>query len=251
MNPLPLPAMTVESRVSITGHTVPVPDTTDVNLCNQLELTIVLNSEAKFKTPRWSPNTLKILRDTCKLLSPPTDAEIASSVRDVLHFDNWCDLSHWITLDACTEYWNMLIVYVTKNSIPEVIPSGFIDGRAVGYGKQYLDRLKITLEQCFDAKYFYNVPRPLEFARYSRDTDLSNIANAIHPGHPSYPAGHGTKFFTALEVINSVYILTPAHYRKLYIATHTAAMGRSGNLIHYPMDNDAGGYLTTLPEFNP
>lgn len=250
-SPLTLPNMTVELRVRDApedAHGVPAPDTSDENMCNQLRLATILNHEAK-SGPAWGLATTDILSETCKLTIKPTRDEIMIYTSRIAKFNSWRDLCKWIIDDMCSEYFTILLKYLVNENVPHKQNLGFINGHGVGYTNTYIDRLNVTLQQAFDAKYNYKVKRPLVYSLEHNNVDLSRIANAIHPGHWSYPAGHGTKFFTALEVINDVFNLTPELYRALFIVTHVCAQGRSGNLIHYPMDNDAGGYLTTLPEF--
>lgn len=249
-DPLTLPDMTVETRVSTTAHTVPVPNTTTTFLCEQLQKATIMNHDAATGAA-WPEATVSILIDTCKLSPKPTTTELAVAVSKVTGFNTWRKVARFVVDDMCADFFNLCLSYLVRINATHVNDEDFIDGSGIGYLKTYIDRLKITLEQAFDAKYFYQVKRPLVFSKDNNNVDLSRVANAIHPGHWSYPAGHGTKFFTAVEVLNSVFTLTTEQYRNLYIAAHVAAMGRSGNLIHYPVDNDAGGYLTTLPEFNP
>lgn len=243
-----LPDMTVETRVSTTGHTVPVPDTTEAFLCSQLEKACVLNHEAKNGIV-WPEYTLDLLCETCKLDPKPTKTELIRAVSQVNKMKSWNTVSTFVKDDMCSDFFNLALAYLIRVGATHVTDEDFIDGSGIGYATVYLTRLKVTLEQAFDAKYFYQVKRPLVFSNDRNDVDLSKVANAIHPGHWSYPAGHGTKFFTAVEVLNDVFDLTTTQYRNLFIAAHVTANGRSGNLIHYPVDNDAGGYLTTLPEF--
>lgn len=245
-----LPDMVVESRVSTTAHTVPIPNLTSENMCNELGKTIMLNSDGKGSGISWPQTTIDILISYSKLNPKPSRKEIINSVREVLGFNSWHEVSKFVVDDMCLDFFNLCLKYLVRIGAQHKDNLDFIDGSGIGYAKTYIERLKITLEQAFDAKYFYQVKRPLVYALEENNIDLINTANAIHPGHWSYPAGHGTKFFTTVEVLNDVFNLNTIQYRNLMIAAHTAAMGRSGNLIHYPVDNDAGAYLTTLVEYN-
>lgn len=208
-----------------------------------------MNHEAK-NGPAWPETTVSILINTCRLNPKPTERELALAVSQVTKFNSWRTITRFVVDDMCADFFNLCLSYLIREKATLKNDDGFIDGTGIGYLRIYLDRLKVTLEKAFDAKYYYQVKRPLVFSRDENHVDLSHIANAIHPGHWSYPAGHGTKFFTAVEVLRDVFILTTQQYRNLYIAAHVAAQGRAGNLIHYPQDNDAGGFLTELPEFN-
>lgn len=246
---IPLPDMTVETRVSTTAHTVPAPNVTVPFLCEQLEIATILNDEAK-NGPRWPAYTLNFLSTSCKLAVKPTPNEIKNAMAQVMRYGSWKEAVVFVQDDMCADFFNKCVQYLVRIGAEHTNALDFIDGAGIGYNGTYLTRLKVTLEQAFDAKYFYQVKRPLVFSLDNNNMDLSRIANAIHPGHWSYPAGHGTKFFTAVEVLSQVFNLTTQQYRNLFIAAHVCAHGRSGNLIHYPVDNDAGGYLTTLPEFS-
>lgn len=245
-----LPEMTVESRTSTTAHTVPPPDQSSANMHNELTKTIILNKDGQGSGDLWPSSTISILIEYCKLTVPPNSREIRDSVREVLGFNSWAKLSRFVVDDMCLDFFNLCLRYLIRVNAEHKNDLDFIDGSGIGYAKIYIDRLKVTLEQAFDAKYYYQIKRPLVYAIDELNLNLISTANAIHPGHWSYPAGHGTKFFTAVEVFNDIFNLTSQQYRYLFIAAHCAAMGRSGNLIHYPMDNDGGAYLTTLPEYN-
>lgn len=244
-----LPEMTVELRTSTTAHSVPPPVTTTENMCAELTKAIILNNDGKGSGDNWPSTTTDILIEYNKLNPPPTAREIRNAVREVLGFSSWASLSKFVVDDMCLDFFNLCLGYLVRIGAEHKEDLDFIDGFGIGYAKTYIERLKVTLEQAFDAKYFYQVRRPLVYSLEENDVPLDKVANAIHPGHWSYPAGHGTKFFTTVEVLNDIFNLTPQQYRYLFIAAHTAAMGRSGNLIHYPVDNDAGAYLTTLAEY--
>lgn len=246
---IPLPEMNVELRTSTTAWTIPPPDTSTEAMCKQLEVANIMNHEAAGQI-RWPEYTVSYLTEHCKINPKPTPAEIRSAIKAVTNLDSWGQVSVFVRDDVCLDFFNLCLKYLRNINATETVDNGFIDGNGVGYVKDYTERLKVTLEQAFDAKYFYQVRRPLVYSLEENQVDLSKVANGIHPGHWSYPAGHGTKFFTAVEVLNDAYTLTSQQYRNLFIAAYVCAMGRSGNLIHYPEDNDKGGYLTTLPEFN-
>ena len=238
--------MNVESRLSTTAHGIPAPDMSEVARCKELSDAITLNNYAK--SSGWAPDVDRILIEYCPI-EYVGEGEIPKAVSEVLGFNSWMALSRYVIDDRCDDLFNLLLRYLIKKGIPHSENLGFIDGDGIGYTKRYIERLKTTLEMCFDAKYFYRTPRPLVYAKDKLNLDLVGIANAIHPGHWSYPAGHGTKFFTAVEVVDEIFQIPDDIRRKIFLAAYAGAMGRSGSLIHYPGDNTAGGVLTTLPEF--
>jgi len=240
-----LPKMTVELRESNTAHTVPEPNMEKANMDLQTQETIQLNEDAK--EGYWKETTIKILG---KYIPAMEEDEAQAAVMQVMNMSSWQEVSWFVQDDECLEFFNMALTYCKKEGQPHRKDKGFIDGSGIGYVKAYTKRLKETLEQCFDAKYYFKVKRPLEYIQDEMGMDLSKVANAIHPGHYAYPAGHGTKFLTAVEVLNDVFHLDQNCYRQLFVAACVASMGRSGSLIHFPQDNLAGGYLTTLKEFS-
>lgn len=241
-----LPKMTVEARDSQTAHNVPAPNLEPKKLNEQIQEAIQLNQDATQEG--WRKTTLDILKKYMPF--DVSDQEIIDSVRIVTGHKSWKDVSTFVIDDECLEFFNMALKYCKKEGQQHTKDKDFIDGSGIGYVKAYTTRLKKTLEQAFDAKYFYKTPRPLVYALDVHGIDLSKVANAIHPGHWAYPAGHGTKFLTVVEVLNNVFRLDKKCYRSILITAVVEAMGRSGSLIHYPQDNLAGGYLTELKEFN-
>lgn len=241
-----LPEMTVEAdREPTTAHGITEPITDVDYTWKQVQEAMILNEDAK--TEGWDQSTLDILRDYIPI--DVTDEEIKQSVLDVCGHSNWREVSLFVQDDACSEFFNMALKYCLREGQSHEKEKGFIDGSGIGYLAAYRRRLKVTLEECFDAKYLFKRPRPLAFIHEQTGMDLTLMANKVHPGHWAYPAGHGTKFLTAVEVLNDVFNLDKGCYKFLLIAACVESLGRSGNLIHYPDDNLAGGKLTTLKEF--
>ncbi len=238
-----LPKMVVEQRESTTAHGIPVPD---FDFRKQLNEAIEFNNEARVSG--WDSKTIEKLKSYIPI--PVSSMDIKESIKEVMGFNDWREVTIFAQDDECLEFFNLALKYCKRQGQVHQRDKDFIDGSGIGYVKAYTNRLKATLEKCFDAKWFYRLQRPLEFSANILEVDLSNVANYIHPGHWSYPAGHGTKFLTAVEVLNDVFHLDKDCYRNLFIAACVASMARSGSLIHYPIDNLAGGVLTTLKEFN-
>lgn len=238
-----LPEMTVEKREG-KSHGLPKPDTSDKNLFHELGQAIKLNGDAK--EPFWKESTLQCI----KAYSPVDISydEIKDYTQKIFGFRHWSEVTEYVQNDMCSEFFNVCLKYCLSQKETHVKNLDFIDGSGIGYLGAYRDRLKETLEKAFDEKYYHKVARPLVFAM-SKGMDIVDNANYIHPGHYSYPAGHGTKFFTVVEVLRSVFDLSEDCDRALYVVAVVFSMGRTGSLIHYPMDNLVGGYLTTLKEF--
>jgi hypothetical protein len=234
-----LPDMTVEERVSTTAHGVPAPST-DVN--KQLEMAIELNHIAKGRL--WTPRVPEILQDYSPL-TLPSAGECQKAVLRVTGYGTWGELSRFVVDDMCLDFFNLALAYCLRTGQPHKQNLGFIDGSGIGYVKVYTDRLKVTLEQAFDVKYFYKKARPLAYA-LTMGMDLTNVANAIHPGHWAYCAGHGTKFLTAVEVLDTVFDMSQDCYDELLLVATLGSHGRSGSLIHYPEDNCASEVFINL-----
>ena len=175
--------------------------------------------------------------------------DIGSIMLNVGNWGSWQEVCEFVQDDGCSDFFFILQKFCEKEGQQPRKNKGFIDGKGFGYAKKWNKRGDELIEKCFDAKYFYKVERPTKYLFDLTGVDLRTVAKYDHPGHWSYPAGHGTKFLTAVEVLNDLFVLDSRCYRMMLIAACVAAMGRSGNLIHYPADNLAGGSLTNLKEF--
>lgn len=239
-----LPEMTVEQRVG-QSHGLPAPDLSAENIAKQKAQVLTLNDDAKQSF--WPQSTIDILKEYIPI--DIEDDEISNAIKEVFGFKSWKETSRFVVDDMCSEFFNIALKYCLKNKQTEVNDMGFIDGSGIGYLTAYKDRLHVTINQCFDEKYFHKTRRPRKWF-LDEGVDLAGVANAMHPGHWSYPAGHGTKFLTVIEVLRTVFTMSEECDRNLFIAACVGGMARSGSLIHWPMDNLVGGKLTTLVEFN-
>lgn len=240
--------MVVEARDSDTAHGIPEPDLSEDNLKKQLCETILLNTDYG-RYPGWLQTTLDVLtKEASKYLGPVTGKEVKTAMLEVMGYRSWKEVGDFVRDDECEDFFNFLKKWAKKIKAPLKEDLDFIDGNGIGHNKLFNERVKVTLEQAFDAKYYFKARRPLDFA-IDIGLDITSSANQIHPGHYSYPAGHGTKFFTSVEVLLSVYELTAEQRKMAVLAAIVAAMARCALGIHFPQDNCAGGFLTTLDEF--
>jgi len=83
---------------------------------------------------------------------------------------------------------------------------------------------------CFEAKYHYLVPRPVQF-------DRSVDALFPAPNHPSYPAAHGCGDGAAEVVLSSLFPRDAAYFKDL---AEEGAMSRLWAGIHFRSDIEAG-----------
>jgi hypothetical protein len=231
-----------------------VPNLSQENLCRELELTGLLNAEAK--TRGWKSTVLDVLIDYT-----PIENLTRQEIKDVFtefnttvyeaRLRDWRAVSKYVVDDECADLFNLMHKYLRRKKVQQkyFTRGVFIEKSGIGYLQKYLERLHVTLNMAFDEKWYWKVPRPPHFAKDKLDLDLANVVNAPFPMHNSFVAGHGTKFFTALEVLNDLYNIPADLYRNLFIIASVCSQGRSGSLIHYPMDNFCAGFLTTLKEF--
>ena len=242
--------MTVEKRVSTTAHGIKPPSQPGTpEFAEQLQDTITLCRESAIEdTVPWTAETLRILEKYSPVSTTRTIPQIMSDIG----FENWKDVCDFVKYDDCPEFAVPMAKWAKKENFALREDRGFIDGQGIGFYQDYLDELKVTLERAFDAKWFYQAKRPLQYLYESTSgVDFSKIASYVHPAHNSYPAGHGTKFYTVVSTLLRWYYV-PKHKRaELIKAAYVTAMGRSGILVHYPEDNLASGALVDgLWEFN-
>lgn len=237
--------MTVERRDSTTAHKLRAPlkeGTAEYN--EQLQDTIVLCREAN-RPENWTQDTIDILNK----YNPVSTLIDIPVILDEFGFSSWKEICDFVRDDECIEFMVTVAKWCKFKGFTSKKDRGFIDGQGIGIYERYLTRLKRTLEQTFDAKYFFAAQRPLEYLRDITGVDFSYMADYVHPGHNRYPAGHGAKFYEAVDVAVDAYNIEKADRDILITAAYVVAMGRSGILVHIPEDNIAPGYLADLPEF--
>lgn len=233
---------TVEQRNSTTGHEVPQPNTTQENMCDELERAIQMNHDATIGG--WPTTTMNLLIDYCPLEIKPTISELRIASRDVMGFRSWREASDWVAKDLCTDGFGYVMRYLLKKGYDRIENRGFLAGDCLGYMNDFVQFLEPISQKTFDAKWFYRVSRPVHWAWENRNMDLRTVARNLNPSHYSYPAQHGTVAYANLVMANRIFSLPNEEYRKLFLAMYVVAMARSGNLIHYPMDN-----LASIPLF--
>lgn len=261
-----LPRMHIEAREGA-PHRVPVPDYLSAeNMAVQVEHATILNQavakvadtrammyaevDAKLHDMAWPQDVLDILHHYISDYVPDLkQEEIIEATREVGGFAGFDQVAIWVQDDQCSEFFNKALSYCMNEGLDHQKDKGFIDGSGIGYLNEYRKDLKENIEKAFDAKYWYKVMRPLEYVLKTFNFSLIDIANKIHPGHWSYPQGHSTKSFTAVQTLRSVFHTTKHCDRYLFIFACVFGHGRDGNLIHHPMDTYGSGYVTTLEEF--
>lgn len=260
-----LPEMVVEQRESKTAHDVPAPDLSEANMSAQFEDALKLNDAAKLYKYRqrmyedvdaqlydlaWTDDTLDTLTKYIGEYVPGLmHDEIIAASQDVLQCAGFDQVAHLVRDDMCSEVFNLMLQYCHREGQKHQRERDFIDGSGIGYLQKFTQNLRSNIEKSFDAKYFYKVMRPLAYAWERYGVNLVSLANKVHPGHWSYPQGHSTKSFTAVQTLGEVFHLDDHCRRQLMIAACLFGHGRDGNLIHFPMDTYAAGYNTKLKEF--
>ena len=252
------PEMTVEKRESDTSHGLRAPlDINSSEYQEQLSDAIELCQGAK------APANQEVFLDWHQDVINILDKYAVEGVKDYAHalskfgFDSWAECVEFVMNDNCDDFASIVLKWTQLNKIPHKNNLGFIDGDGIGFKRRYIDRLgrksgsRGTLEKAFDAKYFFEQPRPLEVLSKKIGLRAATcIANYIHPGHYAYPAGHGAKFFEVVDLVRDTWELTPEQDSMLLTAAYTLSMGRSGGFVHTAEENLASGYLAGLPEFS-
>lgn len=242
-----LPEMVVEKRDPESAHRVPAPDLSKENISLQLQQAIQLNDDAK--GDGWAETTLEVIESYINKYMECSKEDIMGATKNVFGFYSFREVAVWVQDDACSEVFNYMLKYCLNEGQPHKKAKDFIDGSGLGYLNLFRRNLKENIEKTFDAKYFYKVRRPLQYVLEDFGMDLSRVANKVHPGHWSYPQGHSTKSFTALQTVDEVFHLDKNCYKEMFIAACVFGHGRDGNLIHLPMDTYGSGYNTELKEF--
>jgi len=241
------PKMTVEKRESSTAHKLKAPlEEGSEEYNKELQDTIVLCREAN-RPESWTQDTIDILLKYSPVGSPSIDTKTLLSE---FGFNSWKEICDFVRDDECIEFMVKVAKWAKFKGFNLKKDRGFIDGTGIGIYDRYLNRLKSSLEQTFDAKYFYKAERPLEYLHKITGVDFSYMADYVHPGHNRYPAGHGVKFYEAVDNAVDTYKIESGDRINLIYAAYVVAMGRSGILVHLPEDNIASGFLADLPEFS-
>lgn len=83
---------------------------------------------------------------------------------------------------------------------------------------------------CWHFKYFYQVPRPVQYC-----PEFNSFLNT--PQHPSYPAGHSVMPACFIKIMAHFF---PAEKQKLYELLEECAWSRLYAGVHYPIDITEG-----------
>lgn len=83
---------------------------------------------------------------------------------------------------------------------------------------------------CWDAKYYYNYPRPIQLLKGLRTVEPT-------PNFPGYPSGHSTFSGAAAGILSYFFPQEAAALNKF---ANEAGMSRLYGLIHFSFDNTAG-----------
>lgn len=245
-----MPGMVVENNNQRTGKKwgIPAPDK---DLTKELNEAMVLNSAAK--KPGFPIEALAILKEYIPI--NVTDEDIVTAMQEVMGYNSWYECCEFVKDDRCSDFFDIALTYCIKQGQAVKRKEDFVDGSGIGFEVRYLKDLRPVLKKGFDAKYaFYEDEetkreRPLVHMWKNMGIDYTMVANDMHPGHPTYPAGHGIKFLQAVATLRKIYALDSFCDKNLFIAACVEAMARSGIFVHYTSDNLAGGFLTTLKEF--
>ena len=243
------PEMTVEKRDGQNHHNLrpPVKVGTD-EYREQMQDTLVLAGFCESND--WPENVVSLLTKYSPV-GALENIKNAIVIIEEMGYGGWKGVCDFVRDDECIEFFLALVKYCRKRF--KVLPEkniGFINAQGYGIYERHIDRAKRTLEQTFDQKYYFEAERPLETLFNQTGCDHSSIAQYIHPGHFRYPAGHGAKFYEAVDTVFDEFDIPKGDKVDLILAAYIAAMGRSGILVHLPEDNIASGLTADLPGFS-
>ena len=105
---------------------------------------------------------------------------------------------------------------------------------------------------CWDAKYRYNLLRPVTYIRHHIDPDWTPLIET--PPFPEYPSGHSTQSSASATALSAIFGedfafedrthlgdgLPARHFPSFRAASEEAAMSRLYGGIHYRFGNEAG-----------
>jgi len=186
--------MSVEKRISTTAHGIKPPTNPgEPGFAEQLQDTVILCREAsRADGIPWTKETIRVLEKW----NPTKSKRSIPEIMENLGFNSWKEVCEFVKHDECPEFAVKMEIWA-KKELNLKQDKGFIDGQGIGFYRDYLDELKVTLEKAFDIKWYYKAKRPLQYIYDTLGVDFSVMANYIHPAHNSFVAGHSVKFYTA------------------------------------------------------
>ncbi len=103
------------------------------------------------------------------------------------------------------------------------------------------DGVNLALEKGFRVKYFFGVARPEEVLGYNMTAYPEGC-----PGHPSFPAGHGSAAGGGVKRIINVFELTQEQLEVVLTTAYLWSQFRSFAGVHYAEDNVLGLIVGSL-----
>lgn len=206
----------------------------DEGFQEQLRDTLILCQAAKLDAEPW-PEEVKtvLLRHWVGVQNGTNVFQIEHAAKQI-GFSSWREIVDFVRDDECIDGLRLLLPWVRSRYDRHEV-EGFIDGGGVGDYDRYTDRLRYQLQETFDEKWHWMLPRPEEVMEDM--TGCREIGVYPQPGHPSYPAGHGRKFATVDQYLNDHFCLDDYGRFVVRAATYLLAMARTGGGVHYPQDN--------------
>lgn len=152
--------------------------------------------------------------------------------------DDPLEAAFFVQMDKPVELFNAITNWAAVEQIPlknaVEVGNDFL-GRYVHPFKYFCDIVSKRMEICFDAKYFYGMPRPEEYF------GCPEFGAYGAPTHPEYPTGHGAFAGCAIDAFNNTYNASAderhsvemgcrqlAHFRDAHAGVHIRSSSQMG-----------------------
>lgn len=172
------------------------------------------------------------------------------AILSLIGLDTWRKCVDFVKDDTCIEAGQLVHEWIRSKGIQARENKDFIDDASgIGFYKRLVDNTKEMLEKCFDEKYLHKFPRPLRVLEEKLGlVSAFCIVNYPHPGHYSYPAGHGGKFAAVFKTAKELYDL--GEYEDILLTMMAVlACARTGGGVHFLDDNLASFALAGIEGF--
>lgn len=224
-------SMTVEVRTGKNHRLIAPTKRGTEQFANNLGEVVMLVQETR--RSGYSPKVVESLEQHC-------GKRLDFSLLQDLGFDSWAKCVSFVKDDDCIEAALLAHKHVKVEwKLTARTDRDFIDGEdGIGFFDRTLKRLKDAAEKAFDCKYYFKQERPLQCLRDAMGEEVAlKFVNYPHPGHWSYPAGHGAKFAASFDAFRDLYYLTSEQEHKLFTFFFVLSCARAGGGVHFMEDN--------------
>lgn len=172
----------------------------------------------------------------------------ASRILDPKRRDmNWADVGMYNKTDLPIDTYCLVFKWLEERGVPFKEKRTFLEGKAIGYGKEFLETLSVKCVQTFYEKKAYNMCRP---------ETIKKILGVPFPAlysyrkHGKYPAKHSEVAEDANQDLNKVFDFSnyPIEKEMTNRVLFVQPMGRSV-AVHTIDDNLAGLAMAGNPNY--